>query len=217
MAFPVGWGPWGARAVDQDGHRPTTPTRTAGAAAAAARCSIALLSRRPSVSPLSKSPSPLFTGVLAVLDRRRRRAGPLGEQARTRATETTTALVAACDGVSGPSVERVVWLLLLDLLIRRSGQGVCRRSPPYAARVSCRPPSGWNRSRTRGLLSSLLSPPGIQLRWQLVPDDHSLRFVPLLSGVVGPELRAHVGRLNQDVAAGDDKPMDVEGFGCLLD
>jgi hypothetical protein len=35
------------------------------AAAAAARCSIALLSRRPSVSLLSESPSPLFTRVLA--------------------------------------------------------------------------------------------------------------------------------------------------------
>ena len=27
--------------------------------------------------------------------------------------------------------------------IRRSGQGVCRRSPPYAARVDCRRPSRW--------------------------------------------------------------------------
>jgi hypothetical protein len=60
------------------------------AAAAAARCSIALLSRRPSVSPLFKSPSPLFTRVLAVRCKRSRRPGPIGEQARTRATETRT-------------------------------------------------------------------------------------------------------------------------------
>jgi hypothetical protein len=78
------------------------------------------------------------------------------------------------------------------LLIRRSGQGVCRRSPPSVGRVDCRPRSGWNRSRTSGLLSSLLSQPGIQLRWRLVPDDHSLRFITLLSGVVCQELRAHV-------------------------
>ena len=43
-----------------------------------------------------------------------------------------------------------------NLLIRRPGQGVCRRSPPYVSRVDCRRRSGWNRSRTNGLLSTLL-------------------------------------------------------------
>jgi hypothetical protein len=40
------------------------------------------------VSPLSKLPPPLFTRVLAVCNEHSSRLGLLGEQGRTRATET---------------------------------------------------------------------------------------------------------------------------------
>jgi hypothetical protein len=55
VAFLKEWGPWGPEKL----IKMTTGQRRRRlrheAAAAAARCSIALLSRRPSVSPLSKS------------------------------------------------------------------------------------------------------------------------------------------------------------------
>src|SRR5687767_1211500 len=77
-------------------------------------------------NPLSKLPPLLFTRVLAVCNERSRRPGLLGEQGRTRATETrietTTAWATACDGV-GPAVRAwncSLWLLVLHLLIGRS-------------------------------------------------------------------------------------------------
>jgi hypothetical protein len=54
-SFSEGRGPWGARAVDQEASADVADAYDIRPAAVAARCLNELLSRRPSVSPLSSS------------------------------------------------------------------------------------------------------------------------------------------------------------------
>jgi hypothetical protein len=144
------------------------------AAAAAARCSIALLSRRPSVSLLSESPSPMFTRVLAVRYERSRGAGPCRHELGPLPP------IPACEGESeragGPK------------LVAHAGRGMRRRLRPQARRGSHDAAGERRRPRVQGRAGRTPDGRGVEAvvpgAGQLRNRDRASTRRPLLAVIV---------------------------------